>query len=310
MRVTINDGTDHTIGCVNLTNLECSHAGGVESKYGQDVGAPIKPWNRHSIGMERCRFTVQRWYKADTEGDTNLLYDLHNNDTTFDLSEFLNCITGFAGLKLVDCQSYQYRALTDSANDIIGEEIVGEGIVCEEYNPYTTTSTTTSTTTTTTSTTSTTTQPPPQEQITNGGFETGDTTGWTDVYNAYIHGGGAQHSGSYGVDRTGYGSNCSLKQIFTTPLKVSEITNFSVWVATYGGGLTYNSLYVDFIYTDDDHKELGWSSPTAANGWVLYNNTWWDLVNQLDQTKYLKSITIRINSASGTIYLDDVSLIA
>jgi len=132
MRVTINDGTDHTIGCVNLTNLECSHAGGVESKYGQDVGAPIKPWNRHSIGMERCRFTVQRWYKADTEGDTNLLYDLHNNDTTFDLSEFLNCITGFAGLKLVDCQSYQYRALTDSANDIIGEEVVGEGIVCEE----------------------------------------------------------------------------------------------------------------------------------------------------------------------------------
>ena len=132
MRIIINDGTDHTVGCVNLTNLECSHAGGVESKYGQDVGAPIKPWNRHSIGMERCRFTVQRWYKADTDGDTNLLYDLHNNDTVFDLSESLSCIIGFSGLKLVGCQSYQYHALTDSANDVAGEEIIGEGMVWEE----------------------------------------------------------------------------------------------------------------------------------------------------------------------------------
>jgi hypothetical protein len=106
MRVIINDGADHIIGCVNLTNLECSHVGGVESKYGQDSGTPIKPWNRHAVGMERCKFTIQRWFKADTDGDTDLLYDLHNNDTTFDLTEYLTCITtGFAGLKLTDCQS-------------------------------------------------------------------------------------------------------------------------------------------------------------------------------------------------------------
>jgi len=34
---------------------------------------------------------------------------------------------------LVGCQSYQYHALTDSANDVAGEEIIGEGMVWEEY---------------------------------------------------------------------------------------------------------------------------------------------------------------------------------
>jgi hypothetical protein len=126
MRVIINDGvSDYILGVVELVDMEIFRQGGVESKYGK-VGT--KTPNRHAVGMKRARFTVRRWYHTDS-GKEDLLYDLHDNDTEFTLSEFVNNKTGFVGIKILNCIIYSYKTLTGGANDIVGEEIIGEGLV-------------------------------------------------------------------------------------------------------------------------------------------------------------------------------------
>jgi len=130
MRLEVNGVTVDT---VELVTLEVLHTGGVESKYGQDYDYQFKPRNRHAIGMKRCRFTIRKWYKADSS-NTDLFYTLFDNDTEFTLKEYLTGVTGFAGLEISECEIYTYTPTTGSANDIIQEEIIGEGtvIVCDK----------------------------------------------------------------------------------------------------------------------------------------------------------------------------------
>ena len=123
MRLEVNGVTVDT---VELVTLEVLHTGGVESKYGQDYDYQYKPRNRHAIGMKRCRFTIRKWYKADSS-NTDLFYTLFDNDTEFTLKEYLAGLTGFAGLTITGCEIYNYTPTTGAANDIIQEEIIGEG---------------------------------------------------------------------------------------------------------------------------------------------------------------------------------------
>jgi len=137
VRLLIDDGTTHTIETVELIDLEVSREGGVESKYGKDfVDGQYKPRNRHKIGMKRTRFTLRKWYKADTS-NTDLLYTLFDNDTEFILEEYIpNIVTGVKGLQLRDCIIYHHIVITGSSNDIIGEEVTGEGIRSEKKYDY------------------------------------------------------------------------------------------------------------------------------------------------------------------------------
>ena len=128
MRLEVNGVTVDT---VELVTLEVLHTGGVESKYGQDYDYQFKPRNRHAIGMKRCRFTIRKWYKADSS-NTDLFYTLFDNDTEFTLKEYLAGLTGFAGLTITGCEIYNYTPTTGAANDIIQEEIIGEGTFYEE----------------------------------------------------------------------------------------------------------------------------------------------------------------------------------
>jgi len=128
MRLEVNGVTVDT---VELVTLEVLHTGGVESKYGQDYDYQYKPRNRHAIGMKRCRFTIRKWYKADSS-NTDLFYTLFDNDTEFTLKEYLAGLTGFAGLTITGCEIYNYTPTTGAANDIIQEEIIGEGTFYEE----------------------------------------------------------------------------------------------------------------------------------------------------------------------------------
>jgi len=126
-KVRIEIGTT-TLDVVELVNLEASHEGGIESKYGQTVsGARVTPWNRHKIGMQKVLFTIRRMYKTGVSD--NLLYDLHQNDTIFNLKEYVKDIYGeFCGLEIINCASYRYNSVTGTPNDIVIEEVQGEGL--------------------------------------------------------------------------------------------------------------------------------------------------------------------------------------
>lgn len=135
MRIKITaNGTTYTLGVVELVDLEILRQGGVESKYGfqGNVDLGTTPSNRHRVGMKRARFRVRRWFKAD-DANTDLLFDIHNLDTFFDLEEYLNVdFDGkLTGIKLNGCESYTYKTITGEANDIVGEEIIGEAAMTE-----------------------------------------------------------------------------------------------------------------------------------------------------------------------------------
>lgn len=89
MRVKIIvNGNEYILGVVQLVDVEAYRQGGVEKKYGKQASG--QPANRHRIGMKRVRFVIRRMFKADETSKHDLLYDLHNNDTYFDLEEYVN----------------------------------------------------------------------------------------------------------------------------------------------------------------------------------------------------------------------------
>lgn len=123
MRVSIwSGGSQYILGVVELVDVEVGKNGKIEFYY-HDVKS-------HSVGMKYVRFRIQRWFKSDAPGNTNLLYSLHQNNSLFDLSEFTtDDLSVFSGLNIQQCIIYTYRLLGGSTNDIIAEEAVGEGLL-------------------------------------------------------------------------------------------------------------------------------------------------------------------------------------
>jgi hypothetical protein len=201
-----------TVDTVELATLEVAHSGNVESKYGQDYDYQFKPRNRHAIGMKRCRFTIRKWYKADGS-NTDLFYTLFDNDTVFTLKEYLVGPTGFVGLEISECEIYTYTPTTGAANDIIQEEIVGEGLYFSMIEICL-----------------------GGEQIVNGDFETGDLDPWINL--GVIAGviDTDSYSGTYSVefstDYTDYGCGdgewipAGIRQTFNTPIETKCVECF------------------------------------------------------------------------------------
>jgi hypothetical protein len=126
MRLSLSaNGSVYTVAVVEMTNIELLREGGVEYKYGL---RGTEPDDRHKVGQKHAKFTLRRWFKTDPN-QGKLFYDIHNDDLLFTLREYVKDSSGFVGLSIGECASYDYREITGTANDIVGEEISGEGTV-------------------------------------------------------------------------------------------------------------------------------------------------------------------------------------
>ena len=107
-----------TLGVVEGLSIELIKEGGIEFYYDSETG-------KHAKGTRHATFSVRRWFKTDT--DTDLLYDLFNDDIPFTLSGQLTGVSG-STVNLSDCEIYRYRLVTGTANDIVAEEASGEAV--------------------------------------------------------------------------------------------------------------------------------------------------------------------------------------
>ena len=146
---------------------------------------------------------------------------------------------------------------------------------------------------------------PSGEQITNGGFETGDFTGWTyDPSNTGIW--GEAHSGSYAA-WIRYDSCASIgywiKQAFATPIPVECVKSFSLWITGWCSG--YNAIARVHVNYDDGTETV----KDFSVGWYY--------VVDFIQCSSLKTVlvagkkivSILIEADTCDISVDDVSLV-
>jgi hypothetical protein len=109
-----------TLGVVEGLVRELIKEGGVVPHYDSETG-------KHAIGTRHCTFTLTRWFKADN-ANTDLLYDMFNNETHFNLVGEIYEGAEVTGSKITlsDCIGYTYTPRTGGANDIVAEELRGE----------------------------------------------------------------------------------------------------------------------------------------------------------------------------------------
>ena len=147
---------------------------------------------------------------------------------------------------------------------------------------------------------------PAGEQAVNGGFETGDTTGWTgtdlsDVTSIT----GYVHSGTYACNIGQHGNPCSptygqLIQTWVTPIPVSSIQSMSVWVRAIDG-LQGSAGYIIITYSDLTTVTI--NPTTQFQQWLQVN-----ILPSLNQAKSVKSITMGKTGPYGFDYVDDFDL--
>lgn len=142
---------------------------------------------------------------------------------------------------------------------------------------------------------------PTGDQITNGGFETGDLTGWTS--NNADTSSGHHHSGSYSayilwddcLGTSGY-----LTQSFSPVIPVYCITELSLYAKNTCGTNPSYAVNILATYSDattDNIQKTGTNSST----WTKLNFT-----AGLTSTKLLSSIKISVTDC--THYVDDITL--
>jgi len=137
------------------------------------------------------------------------------------------------------------------------------------------------------------------EQLSNGGFETGDFTGWTTEGYPIIIDWGA-HSGTYCAEISADGSNKIIKT-FSTPWDGSCITTFKIWAK--GTGCVAPILYIKIIY-DDDSTDTFNVDVTSFSDYVEYN-----ILPYVDTTKCISKFEIYGTGGFADLFIDDVTFV-
>ena len=136
--------------------------------------------------------------------------------------------------------------------------------------------------------------------IVNGGFETGDFTGWNAPFDVIDS--SDPHSGLYdaGITYESYMNSNAL----ATPIAVSSVQSFGLWYrCPLGPG--YNLLQIGINYTD--------ASTTVISNITVPDTNWhqYNLLSSLAAGAHFSYIYLQ-NIQLGqvtTVYIDDVSLL-
>lgn len=139
------------------------------------------------------------------------------------------------------------------------------------------------------------------ERIENGGFETGDFTGWIKYGDPWIVTWETPHGGVYHLC-TFPGEYDAVEQTLSDPISYEDIDSFTLW---FRAGPS-SGAYIGVVVTYDD------DSTTSFNQWSGYNIDYHevDVKAHLLTDKKFKAIKIQ-NSYDGTgqdFYCDDISL--
>jgi len=110
-------GNSYILGVVEGMDIELIKEGGIVPHYDSEQG-------KHAIGTRHATIRIRRWFKADKR-QTDLIFDLFNNEVIFNLTGELTNVQG-STLTLSGCLIYTYRPVTGGANDIVSEEGRGE----------------------------------------------------------------------------------------------------------------------------------------------------------------------------------------
>jgi len=142
---------------------------------------------------------------------------------------------------------------------------------------------------------------PSGEQIVNGGFETGDFTGWTlEIDGTYCSVSSTiKHSGAYSA-YIKY-NPClhiggAIKQTFSTAIQGACIESFTLWIYRWSA----DEITIEVGYSDGTVET--WTEKPVSEVWTEVN-----LKAHLDLTK--KVSYIQIHATGGTYYVDDISLV-
>lgn len=137
---------------------------------------------------------------------------------------------------------------------------------------------------------------PEGEQIENGGFETGDFTGWLN-YEYAIQSNGA-HGGSYYLRAYPAGD---VEQELAVPIPTSCIESFTFWVYLEGSGGEAEFTVV-VTYTDDTYS-IHSDIENTKDTWVQKT------VTGLTAGKTVKKIHVYGQWSANPHRIDDISLV-
>ena len=130
-----SSGSPVIIGCVEGSDIDLGYEGGAESCCGtrtKTIGA----------GSRKISFTITRWYYADV-GQEDLLLDLFDDETEFDISGYLIDKDGVTisdtTILITGCKILGWKPRTGGAEDVLGEEARGFGTDWDftDFNPST-----------------------------------------------------------------------------------------------------------------------------------------------------------------------------
>ena len=131
----------------------------------------------------------------------------------------------------------------------------------------------------------------------NGGFETGNFSGWTQFGNGgftSVQGGGVEHTGSYGAFFGPVGSVGGIQQ--TIAASIGDVVTVSFWLHTFAGGTNFFSAVFDgatLMSVSNRATTLNYTQFTFAGITVMNNNP---------------TLSFSFRHDPGYHFLDDVSV--